>query len=136
MGGGLHKGGAACASVLALRADGFYLYLGCVTPHQQKIGTIVSKLLEWYPNNARDLPWRRTNDPYGVFVSEIMLQQTQVKTVLRYWQRWMRTLPTIRALARAKPEKLHKLWEGLGHYTRVRNMQKAARLIIENHGGL
>jgi len=65
-----------------------------------------------------------------------MLQQTQVKTVLPYWQRWMRTVPTIRALARAKPEELHKLWEGLGYYTRVRNMQNAARLIIENHGGL
>jgi adenine-specific DNA glycosylase len=64
-----------------------------------------------------------------------MLQQTQVKTVLPYWARWMRVLPTIRALARAKPEKLHKLWEGLGYYTRVRNMQKAARMVVSKHGG-
>jgi A/G-specific adenine glycosylase len=106
-----------------------------VTPHQRKIAAIVSKLLEWYLKNARDLPWRGTNNPYAVWVSEIMLQQTQVKTVLAYWKRWMLALPDIRALATAKPERLHKLWEGLGYYTRVRNMQKAARLIMAEHRG-
>jgi A/G-specific adenine glycosylase len=74
-----------------------------VTPHQRKISAIVSKLLEWYPKNARDLPWRRTTDPYSIFVSEIMLQQTQVRTVIPYWQRWMRKLPDARSLARARP---------------------------------
>jgi A/G-specific adenine glycosylase len=103
-----------------------------VIPHQRKINGIVSKLLKWFPGNARDLPWRRTTDPYGIYVSEIMLQQTQVKTVIPYWERWMRALPTIEALARARPAKIHKLWEGLGYYTRVRNMQKAAQQIIRS----
>jgi A/G-specific adenine glycosylase len=96
---------------------------------------IVESLLSWFAGNARDLPWRRTRDPYAVWVSEIMLQQTQVKTVIPYWTRWIRALPTVQALARAKPEKLHKLWEGLGYYTRVRNMQKAALVICKQHGG-
>ena len=64
-----------------------------------------------------------------------MLQQTQVKTVIPYWKRWMRELPTIKAVANASPDKIHKLWEGLGYYTRVRNLQKAARQIVEKHGG-
>lgn len=106
-----------------------------VTPHQRKIAAIVSRLLEWYPRNARDLPWRQTTDPYGVFVSEIMLQQTQVKMVLGYWNRWMRSLPTLSALAKASPQRIHKLWEGLGYYTRVRNMQRAARMMVKEHAG-
>jgi A/G-specific adenine glycosylase len=92
----------------------------------------VSLLLSWFAKNARDLPWRRTRDPYAIWVSEIMLQQTQVKTVVPYWERWMRELPTIAALAQASPEKIHKLWEGLGYYTRVRNLQKAAQQIVAN----
>jgi A/G-specific adenine glycosylase len=91
---------------------------------------LVPLLLAWFAKNARDLPWRRTQDPYAIWVSEIMLQQTQVKTVIPYWERWMRELPTIESLAKAKPEKIHKLWEGLGYYTRVRNMQKAAQEIV------
>src|SRR5262245_131785 len=93
-------------------------------------------LLRWFSENARDLPWRRTRDPYAIWVSEIMLQQTQVKTVLPYWQRWMRELPSIRAVSRATPEKIHKLWEGLGYYTRVRNLQRAARIVLEKHDGI
>ena len=96
---------------------------------------MVNLLLEWFEANARDLPWRRTRDPYAIWVSEIMLQQTQVKTVIPFWDRWMKELPTIRSLAQAKPEKIHKLSEGLGYYTRVRNMQKAAKLIMREHGG-
>jgi len=96
---------------------------------------LVPLLLAWFSQNARDLPWRRTRDPYAIWVSEIMLQQTQVKTVLPYWNRWMRELPTIRSLANASPERIHKLWEGLGYYTRVRNMQRAARVIVEKRGG-
>jgi A/G-specific adenine glycosylase len=95
----------------------------------------VKRLLAWFADNARNLPWRRTRDPYAIWVSEIMLQQTRVKTVVAYWERWMRALPSLDALARAKPEKLHKLWEGLGYYTRVRNMQRAARCIRAEHGG-
>jgi A/G-specific adenine glycosylase len=95
----------------------------------------VPLLLDWFASNARDLPWRRTLDPYAIWVSEIMLQQTQVKTVVPYWERWMLALPNIRCLARAKPQTIHKLWEGLGYYTRVRNMHKAAELILEKHDG-
>jgi A/G-specific adenine glycosylase len=96
---------------------------------------IVRALLDWFAQAARNLPWRRTRDPYAIWVSEIMLQQTQVKTVIAYWERWMRELPTIQALAEAATERIHKLWEGLGYYTRVRNMQKAAQQIMAGHGG-
>ena len=91
---------------------------------------LVSALLDWFAANARDLPWRRTRDPYAVWVSEIMLQQTQVKTVIPFWERWMKELPTIEAAAKADSAKIHKLWEGLGYYTRVRNLQKAAQVIV------
>ncbi|HXB59858.1 MAG TPA: A/G-specific adenine glycosylase [Candidatus Acidoferrales bacterium] len=98
-------------------------------------GMLVSALLDWFAQNARDLPWRRTQDPYAIWVSEIMLQQTQVKTVLPFWERWMRELPTIEAVAKASPDKIHKLWEGLGYYTRVRNLQKAAQIILKEREG-
>ena len=101
----------------------------------EKVGAIVARLLPWFRANARDLPWRRTHDPYAVWVSEIMLQQTQVKTVLPYFERWKRALPDIKSLARASSERIHKLWEGLGYYTRVRNMQKAVHAILEKHSG-
>ena len=106
--------------------------MAAVNLKQQKL---VSALLDWFSANARDLPWRRTRDPYAIWVSEIMLQQTQVTTVLPYWERWMRELPTIQAVAEASPDKIHKLWEGLGYYTRVRNLQKATRQIMEKHNG-
>ena len=92
-------------------------------------------MLDWFAGHARDLPWRRTRDPYAIWVSEIMLQQTQVKTVIPFWNRWMEELPTIEATAKAPSAKIHKLWEGLGYYTRVRNLQKAAQVIVEKHGG-
>ena len=98
-----------------------------------KIQNSSPALLDWFAANARDLPWRRTRDPYAIWVSEIMLQQTQVKTVIPYWNRWMRELPTIEAAAKARSEKIHKLWEGLGYYTRVRNLQKAAQQIVAQH---
>ncbi len=101
---------------------------------EPKAGVVLA-LLDWFSSNARALPWRRTRDPYAVWVSEIMLQQTQVKTVLPYWIRWMRELPTIRSLACADLGRIHKLWEGLGYYSRVRNMQKAARLIVGQYRG-
>ena len=119
----------------ALRLTRPFLYLVQVTGHRRKITAIISKLFEWYPRNARDLPWRRTLDPYAIWVSEIMLQQTQVKTVLPYWERWMQALPNIQSLANATAQTVHKLWEGLGYYTRVRNMQRAAQLIVERYCG-
>src|SRR5882757_5880708 len=96
----------------------------------RKTAALISALLKWFAVNARDLPWRRTNDPYAIWVSEIMLQQTQVKTVIPFWERWLRELPTIEAAAKAPSAKIHKLWEGLGYYTRVRNLQKAAQQIV------
>ncbi|HUD83197.1 MAG TPA: A/G-specific adenine glycosylase [Candidatus Saccharimonadales bacterium] len=99
------------------------------------ISRIARKLVAWFGQSARDLPWRRAKDPYAIWISEIMLQQTQVKTVIPYFERWMRTLPTLREFARARPEKVLKLWEGLGYYTRVGNAQSAARLIMTAHAG-
>jgi A/G-specific adenine glycosylase len=96
---------------------------------------VSSDLIDWFLQNARDLPWRRTLDPYAIWVSEIMLQQTQVKTVIPYWEHWMKQLPTVARLATAKEDTLLKLWEGLGYYSRVRNLQKAAREIVNGVGG-
>jgi A/G-specific adenine glycosylase len=96
---------------------------------------VATALLDWFAANARPLPWRQTRDPYAIWISEIMLQQTQVKTVIPYWERWMRALPDIAALAAAPPDKVLKLWEGLGYYTRARNLQKAAQIIKDKHGG-
>ena len=96
---------------------------------------LVIPLLKWFCRNARDLPWRHTRDPYAIWVSEIMLQQTQVKTVVPYWKRWMEELPTIRSLANARIGKLLKLWEGLGYYARAHNLQRAARIIVTKHDG-
>lgn len=97
--------------------------------------SLVAALLPWFCANHRDLPWRRTRNPYAVWVSEIMLQQTQVKTVIPYWQRWLAELPEIADLAAAPEERVLKLWEGLGYYSRARNLQKAARHIVEHHAG-
>jgi A/G-specific adenine glycosylase len=96
---------------------------------------LVRPLLRWFAAHARDLPWRRTLDPYAIWISEIMLQQTQVKTVIPYYERWLRELPDARALAAAPPERVLKLWEGLGYYTRARNLQKAAQQIVRDHDG-
>ena len=93
-------------------------------------------LLSWYRDNARDLPWRQDPDPYRVWVSEIMLQQTRVAAVLGYYARFMDAYPTVDALARAPEEQLMKLWQGLGYYSRARNLQKAARQIMDRHGGI
>ena len=88
-------------------------------------------LLAWYRENKRDLPWRHTRDPYRIWVSEIMLQQTRVAAVLGYYARFLEALPTVEALAAAPEEQLMKLWEGLGYYSRARNLQKAAKCITE-----
>ena len=96
---------------------------------------IVMPLLKWYEENKRDLPWRQDRDPYHVWVSEIMLQQTRVDTVIPYYQRFLTALPDVQALAEADEDLLLKLWQGLGYYSRVRNMQKAARMIVEQYGG-
>lgn len=92
-------------------------------------------LLRWYRRHHRKLPWRATRDPYQIWVSEIMLQQTRVETVLPYYARWLRALPTVRALARASDDRVLKLWEGLGYYSRARNLHHAAQAVVHEHGG-
>ena len=93
-------------------------------------------LLSWYEQSKRDLPWRHTRDPYRIWVSEIMLQQTRVEAVIPYYERFLSRLPSVAALAACPEEELMKLWEGLGYYSRVRNMQKAAKSIVVDHGGV
>lgn len=92
-------------------------------------------LLTWYRRHRRDLPWRRTRDPYRIFVSEVMLQQTQAATVIPYYQRFLKEFPTAQALARAPRDRVMKLWEGLGYYARARNLIAAARRIVRLHNG-
>ena len=92
-------------------------------------------LLPWYYENRRELPWRRDREPYHIWVSEIMLQQTRVEAVKGYYERFLRALPTVEALANCDDDLLHKLWEGLGYYSRVRNLKKAATVIMEQYGG-
>ena len=96
---------------------------------------LTPRLLTWYRGNARDLPWRQTRDPYRIWVSEIMLQQTRVAAVLGYYARFLEAFPTVEALAAAGEDRLMKCWEGLGYYSRARNLQKAARLVTEQHDG-
>ncbi len=93
-------------------------------------------LIEWYRKNKRDLPWRDVKDPYRIWVSEIMLQQTRVEAVKGYYERFLSELPNVESLANASEDKLLKLWEGLGYYNRVRNMQKAAKQIMDEYEGI
>ena len=97
---------------------------------------IVTPLLLWYESHKRVLPWREDKNPYRIWVSEIMLQQTRVEAVKPYFDRFIKELPDVSHLAAAKEERLLKLWEGLGYYNRVRNMQKAAEIIVEAYGGM
>ena len=94
------------------------------------------RLLEWYAAGHRDLPWRRDREPYHVWLSEVMLQQTRVEAVKGYYRRFLAELPDIPALAACPPDRLAKLWEGLGYYSRMRNLQKAAQVIVSAHGGV
>src|ERR1700749_3330625 len=100
--------------------------------HQKKI---VPVLLRWFSENARDLPWRRTRDPYKILVSEIMLQQTQVQTVIPYYERWRKAFPTFRALSRTSLNSVLKKWEGLGYYSRARNLHALAKTVVKNYSG-
>ncbi|MFH1012545.1 MAG: A/G-specific adenine glycosylase [Candidatus Peregrinibacteria bacterium] len=99
------------------------------------IAFVQKHLVAWFKKSQRDLPWRKTYNPYHVWISEIMLQQTQVKTVLPYFERWMCELPDISSVAQASEDKVLKLWEGLGYYSRARNIQKAAQVIVEKFNG-
>ena len=96
---------------------------------------IAKRLLRWYRKEGRDLPWRRTSDPYAIWVSEIMLQQTQVATVIPYYERFMAAFPTVADLSHAPLGRVLKVWEGLGYYARARNLHRAAGFISDQYQG-
>lgn len=102
---------------------------------KMNIAKFQQDLVTWYETEKRDLPWRREQDPYKIWVSEIMLQQTRVETVIPYFNRFMEQFPTIESLANADEEAVLKAWEGLGYYSRVRNLQSAVREVSESYGG-
>ncbi|NGO39109.1 A/G-specific adenine glycosylase [Limisphaera ngatamarikiensis] len=103
------------------------------TPNQ--VRTLVQRLLRWFSQHARNLPWRHTRDPYALWIAEVMLQQTRVNTVIPYWQHWIQTIPDIPTLARTRQDQLRKLWAGLGYYRRLENLHRAAKLILKHHHG-
>lgn len=102
---------------------------------REQVRAFQGRLLRWFRRNGRDLPWRKTRDPYRILVSEVMLQQTQVDRVRDYYARFLREYPTVRDLAAARPAHVRESWEGLGYYARARNLQAAARTIARRRGG-
>jgi A/G-specific adenine glycosylase len=103
--------------------------------HPSERTVLRKSLLRWYDENQRDLPWRNVADPYAVWISEVMLQQTQVQTVIPYYLKFLKAFPNIAALANADTDLVLRLWAGLGYYSRARNLQAAARIIVERFGG-
>ena len=125
-----------------------YVVPALVHPHQQRnparsmqdwpdflVRRLQAQLLNWYAQSGRQLPWRNIDDAYAIWVSEIMLQQTQVKTVQPYYTRWLAEFPTVEALAAAELQTVLKVWEGLGYYARARNLHRAAQDVVAQHGG-
>jgi A/G-specific adenine glycosylase len=108
---------------------------GSKVPHPQWVRAVRRKLLAFFTANRRDLPWRRTRDPYRVWVSEVMLQQTRVDVVIPYYERWLEQFPTIDDLAAASTDDVLRVWQGLGYYRRARNLHHAARVVRERHHG-
>ncbi|AGC43585.1 A/G-specific adenine glycosylase [Myxococcus stipitatus DSM 14675] len=106
-----------------------------MTPTAAHLASIRAPLLGWYDRNKRDLPWRRTKDPYAIWLSEVMLQQTQVATVIPYWERFLARFPTVLALASAPLDDVLAGWKGLGYYSRARNLHRAAQEIVSRFGG-
>lgn len=106
-----------------------------INMNHEELSKVVEPLLKWYQENKRILPWRENKNPYCIWISEIMLQQTRIEAVKRYYARFMEELPTIHELANVSEERLLKLWEGLGYYNRARNLQKAAKIIEEKYDG-
>jgi A/G-specific adenine glycosylase len=105
------------------------------TPSEAPETAIAGAILDWFSHHRRDLPWRRTYEPYHVWISEIMLQQTQMERGVAYFTRWMERFPDVASLAGAHEDEVMKLWEGLGYYSRARNLHRAARMVHEQHGG-
>ena len=104
-------------------------------PNSPPVSELRASLLRWYDREARDLPWRRTSDPYRIWVSEVMLQQTRVTTVIPYYDRFLRRFPDARSLAKAKEEEVLGLWSGLGYYRRARSLLAGAQAVMERHDG-
>ena len=102
----------------------------------QELSFIAAPLTAWYKNNKRDLPWRRDREPYHVWISEIMLQQTRIEAVIDYYARFITALPDVKSLSEVDDDALMKLWEGLGYYSRARNLKKAAQIIMDDRGGV
>ena len=102
-------------------------------PHRSR--EIQKRLLHWFEQNGRDLPWRKTRDPYAIWISEIMLQQTQVATVIPYYQRFLKSFPTVHRLAKSDLSRVLKIWEGLGYYSRARNLHRASKIILNHFKG-
>ncbi|MDJ1181070.1 A/G-specific adenine glycosylase [Roseofilum sp. BLCC_M91] len=105
-------------------------------PEPAVLESLRAALLHWYDDAGRVLPWRKEQDPYRIWISEIMLQQTQVKTVLSYYDRWLQAFPTLETLAQADLQQVLKLWEGLGYYSRARNLHRAAQQVMAEHQGI
>ncbi len=103
---------------------------------QKEIESLRKALMDWYLQNRRDLPWRKTKNPYHIWVSEVMLQQTQVNTVVPFYHRFLRRFPDLKGLAQADLQSVLKVWEGLGYYARARNLHKSAAIVINRHAGL
>lgn len=103
--------------------------------HPATIRALQQRLIVWYQKHGRDLPWRRTRDPYAILVSEIMLQQTQVQRATLYYEKFLQRYPTIEELARADEPEVREIWEGLGYYARVRNLQRTSQKIVEDYDG-
>jgi A/G-specific adenine glycosylase len=110
--------------------------VGGAIPMKEKKEHIERRLLAWFRQTKRDLPWRRTYDPYHVWISEIMLQQTQMDRGVDYFRRWVARFPDVTAVAAAGEQEILKYWEGLGYYARARNLHRAARVMVEEHGGM
>ncbi|MGZ8429722.1 MAG: A/G-specific adenine glycosylase [Candidatus Deferrimicrobiaceae bacterium] len=104
-------------------------------PDGRRMRAIYRRLLAWFGRSAREMDWRNTDDPYRIWVSDVMLQQTRVETVIPYYRRFLSAFPTVRALAGAPRDRVMKLWEGLGYYSRVRNLHRAAELVARENGG-
>ncbi|MDD2260181.1 MAG: hypothetical protein PHO87_04185, partial [Acholeplasmataceae bacterium] len=94
-----------------------------------------NNIIKWFELNQRDLPWRHTNIPYLIWISEVMLQQTQAVTVIPYYERFIKALPTVYDLAQVEDDRLYKLWEGLGYYSRAKNLKETALTLVEKYQG-
>ena len=101
----------------------------------KKVNKMQKELIKWYQQNKRDFPWRKDQDPYHIWISEIMLQQTTTETVIPYYERFLEKFSTIEALASASLEEVYKMWEGLGYYRRAKHLHESAQIIVEKYQG-